>query len=335
MNDNRFTQLGNFADVKQGLATADNKYYIRKRKGVRGGYQILDESKLLTEQEISQLTDDEKLNGVNPEKYNGRCFLPYDKGGESDSGEGWLPNYYVPTQYFIDWSKTAVQRLKTATIADVKIGKGQSNKIKDGDEKKIASRFQNSDYYFCQGLTFSRTGQYAPTYRLNSASVFDTEGSSIFSGLISARAMLALLSSKFARYLIKGFVDHTVHAQVEDIKEFMIPLIDTEIVKKLELLVSKIIEQQKSDSKYPYHLHEQQEIDTIIYQIYGLSNEDIREIELWYCRRYSKLADAQGFLAEVNQKYADYLALCEQNLEQSTATVSSEIDNRVAALYGL
>ena len=57
MSDSRFSRLGSIADVKQGLATADNEYYLRKRVGVRGSYQILDESKLLTEQDIAQLTD--------------------------------------------------------------------------------------------------------------------------------------------------------------------------------------------------------------------------------------------------------------------------------------
>jgi len=339
MSDNKFSQLENIAEVKQGLATADNDYYICKRKGVRGSYSILDESKLLTEQEIAHLTDSEKLNGVEPEKYSGRYFLPYDKGGESDTGEGWLPNYYVPTQYFIDWSIKAVQRLRSATIADVKKRKGQIDKIKPGDIKKVASRFQNQDYYFREGLTFSRTGQYAPTYRLNSSSVFDTEGSSIISDKISAITMLALLSSKFARYLIKCFVDHTVHAQVDDIKEFIIPFIDREIIKKLDLFVSTIIEQQRINSKYSYHLHEQKEIDAIIYQLYGLNDEDIREVELWYCRRYYKLAEAQGLVTECSQKYADYLVLCEQGLEQPLAVLSSrqkqEIDESATVLYGL
>jgi phage regulator Rha-like protein len=223
----------------------------------------------------------------------------------------------VPTQYFIDWSKTAVQRLKTATIADVKQRKGQINKIKPDDSKKRAAVIRNPHYYFRQGITFSRTGQYAPTYRLNSASVFDTEGSSILSEKMSAFTMLALLISTLSRYIVKSFVNHTVHAQIEDIKEFIVPDIDQETVKKIELLVSKIIIQQKANPRYPYYLYEQKEINQIIYKLYGLTDEDIREIELWYCRRYNKLAEAQGLIAEVAQKYADYLTLCQQSVEES------------------
>ena len=42
----------------------------------------------------------------------GKYILPYDKGGESDTDSGWLPNYYVPTNYFIDWSCDAVNFYK-------------------------------------------------------------------------------------------------------------------------------------------------------------------------------------------------------------------------------
>lgn len=339
MNDKRFSRLGNIADVKQGLATGYNKHYIRKRKGVRGGYEILDESKLLTEKEISQLTDDEKLNGVDPKKYDGRCFLPYDKGGESDTDEGWLPNYYVPTQYFIDWSKTAVKRLRTATIADVKLDKGESNKIKHGDNTKRAAVIRNPQYYFHQGLTFSPTGIYSPTFRLGCGAIFGNKGSTIFFTEVDPKVILSILTSTLSRYLLKSYVSHTVETGEEVLTRLILPTLDTSTTKRLKDLAEQIIKKQKTNSQYPYHLYEQKEIDAIVYQLYGLSDEDIREIELWYCRRYSKLADAQGFTAEVKQKYDDYLTLCEQNLEQSTATLPStqkqEIDDRVAALYGL
>jgi len=158
--------LGGIADVKVGLQTGDNAYYLRKCAGARGSYQLLDGSKLLTEGQLANLTEKEKRNGINPKKYDGRHFVPYHKGGSSDADGGWLPSYYVPTQYFIDWSKDAVQSLQSSP----------------------AARFQNSGSYFSEGLTFSRTGVYAPTYRLNSSSVFDTEGSAIISDELEPRA---------------------------------------------------------------------------------------------------------------------------------------------------
>lgn len=310
MSDPRFQKLGDIADVKVGLQTGDNEYYLRKRPGVRGSYQILDESKLMTDEEIAGLSEDEKRNGVDPARYGGRHFVPYDKGGESDADEGWMPNYWVPTGYFIDWSRAAIHRLRTATIADVKRRKGEQERIRPSDEATRAAVIRNPQFYFRPGITFSRTGIYAPTYRLSCSSAFDTEGSVICSDVLEPKPMLGLLSSHLARFLIKTMIDHTVHAQVEDVKLIPLPRDFTrgaDLASKVESIVGK----QKLDSTYSYHFHEQREIDALIYELYGLEEHDIREVTLWYCRRYRTLAEAQGVLAEAREKYADHLAWCD------------------------
>jgi hypothetical protein len=53
---------------------------------------LIEEELLLQESEISSFSDDERLNGVNPDRYGGRRFVPFDKGGNSDARGGWLPN---------------------------------------------------------------------------------------------------------------------------------------------------------------------------------------------------------------------------------------------------
>ncbi len=294
MSEPSFTSVGTIADVVVGLQTGDNNYYIRKYPDARGSYIEIDKRKVLTEEEITNLTNDEKSNGIDPEKYSGRHFLPYDKGGESDAKGGWLPNYFVPTEYYIDWSTKAVERMKNDR----------------------SSRFQNSNHYFINGISFSRTGQYAPTFRFNSKSVFDTEGSSIDiqennQSRISHYILISYLCSKLARYFFKSFIDHTVHVQVDEIKTLPIPIsISTEINKEITSIVERIVNIQ-SINRIANYLHEQNEIDQIVYSVYGLTNDDIREIELWYCRRYPKLAEAQGVLAEVKTKYASHLQRCE------------------------
>lgn len=54
MSENQFERLGSKAEVRTGLQTGDNKYYIRKREGARGGYRIMDEATLLTEEEVAK-----------------------------------------------------------------------------------------------------------------------------------------------------------------------------------------------------------------------------------------------------------------------------------------
>ncbi len=294
MSDSRFVKLGTIADVKVGLQTGDNEYYIRKRQGARGGYQILDENLLLTEEEIAGLSEEEKQNGIDPDDYDGRCFVPYDKGGASDTEEGWLPNYYVPTQYFIDWSKDAVRKLKNDPRA----------------------RFQNSQFYFKPGITFSYTGFYAPNFRLNSCSVFDVGGSSCFNLTLPIPTSLAFLTSKVNRYIAKVFIDHTVNYQVDEFKELLLPRNNNDSFDELHSLVSAIIEKQKQNLRYQYQCFEQKRIDGLICNYFLSTTNEIREIELWYCRRYPRLAEAQGLIKEVKDKYADHLARCERILSK-------------------
>jgi len=111
-------------------------------------------------------------------------------------------------------------------------------------------------------------------------------------------------------------INHTVNFGVDDIKETPLISLEDTLRIKLRSLVNKIIEKQKGDPFYPYHLHEQREIDRLVYEMYGLNDEDIREVELWYCRRYPLLAEAQGVLAEVREKYAAHLARCEMILSK-------------------
>lgn len=316
MSDQRFQKLSDIADVKVGLQTGDNEYYLRKRTGSRGSYEILNESLLLTEEQVANLSEDEKQNGIDPQNYEGHHFIPYDKGGASDTEEGWLPNYYVPTGYFINWSQDAVHRLHTATIADVKERRGQQNQIRESDRTVRAAVIRNPSYYFRKGITFSDTGMYSPSFRQSCGSVFDQKGSVVIPHNAEHRdLLLGLLCSVWARYIYKVFVNHTVSSHVDSIKEFRC-LMNTTQEESIKQLVSSIIQSQKENPDYPYQSHEQKEIDSLVYQLYRLTEQDIQEIELWYCRRYTKLAEAQRVLAEVKGKYADHLARCQRILEK-------------------
>ncbi len=311
MSDPQFQKLGDIADVKVGLQTGDNEYYLRKREGVRGSYRILDESKLLADAEIAGLSEGEKRNGVDPARYGGRHFVPYDKGGESDAEGGWMPNYWVPTGYFLDWSRAAVNRLRTATLYDVKSEKGEWDKIKDGDEDRIASRFQNSQFYFRQGITFSWAGVYSPTFRYNAPTPFDHGSSTFFSDNIGQDESLGLCCSTWARYLMRQFINHTVNFGVDDVADTLVPRDLSAIAQRLGELVRQVADKQRQNGRYLYHQGEQREIDALIYELYGLEEDDIREVTLWYCRRYRALAEAQGVLAEAREKHADHLAWCD------------------------
>lgn len=290
MSNNYLTRFGDIGAAVHGISTGNNKKYVRQETGVTGSYPTIEDWMKMPLDEIGRLTDKEKISGINKDwKQLKGCFVPFDKGGESEAKEGWLPNYYVPTQYYINWAKGAISDMK----------------------KNIGARWFNQQYFFKRGLTFSISGIYAPTFRLNSAGVFEAKGSGIFCDNLSPELLLGLLCSKIARFQFKSFIKHTVDTSGDDINDFRFPMPDTEKSQQLEKLVKEIVNSQKKEAHYPYYLNEQKEIDDIVYQLYKLSAEDIREVELWYCRRYSTLAEAQGALTEVKNKYSEYLKLCE------------------------
>lgn len=288
-------RFGDIAEVKVGLQTGDNWAYLFQNPLVDGTYRNINEFDryLLTEKDLLEIATDEERRmkviefgihknrsevGFDPERwFEGRYIVPYDKGGESDTETGWLPNYYVPTDFFIDWSSWAVNRMKTLTAFE-RDGKGAD---------RICSRFQNIGYYFLEGITFSITGIYAPTFRVNNIGVFDVKGSFI-NPPFNLYSVIGILASRLNKLLSKVFIYNCVDMQVDAIKE--IPFYIEED-KRIENLVHQIINKQAKNLRYDYSSNEQKQIDQIVYSLYGLDAEDVKEVETWYSRRYPKLSE--------------------------------------------
>ena len=289
-------KLEQIAEAKQGLKTGDNDAYLFQNPDARGTYKNISEYHkfLLTEKDLIKFRNDSNLrmetidkgiskgNSTSKRYLRGAYIVPLDKGGESDADEGWMPNYYVPTDYFIDWSEWAVRRMKTLTIKE-RDGKG---------ENKVCSRFQNVDYFFREGITFSPTGIYAPSFRINSCAVFESKGSTIFvnQGIMRLNILIGLLASKLIKFLLKNYISHTVEAGEAAILAVNVPLSTNENIGHA---VDQIISKQKKDERYDYAANEQLEIDRLVYEAYGLNDKDIAEVENWYARRYPKLVRAR------------------------------------------
>lgn len=184
----------------------------------------------------------------------------------------------------VDWSKESVNLLKTQTIADRKLKEGK--KPKKGDDKKIASRFQGSEFYFNIGITFSPTGIYSPSFRISTGNVFESKGSCIFAKEYEIEEVLGLLASKFAKFVFKNYISHGVETGEGAIGEF----IYISCPESILILVKSIIRNQKENLNYDYMTNEQLKIDRLVYAMYNLNEKDIQEVENWYFRRYPKLA---------------------------------------------
>ena len=298
-NSVRLVKLGDIAEVKVGLQTGDNEAYLFQNPNARGSYRSIEDYSqyLLNETDLERIGSDQALrneviqSGISkddtrsPRYFGGRYIAPYDKGGESDSDEGWMPNYWVPTDYFIDWSEWAITRMKTLTLREKNLLQG-----KPGGNDRLTSRFQNEEYYFVRGLTWSDAGIYSPTFRLSGSGVFDVKGSRFVAPQNRLNPTLGLVCTKLAKMWIKAVENHSISTQSENIRDLIVP---AELNDRIGQLVDTIIQKQSADANYDYASNEQLEIDRLVYAAYGLNDADIKEVENWYARRYPKLAEAQ------------------------------------------
>jgi hypothetical protein len=320
----KVVKLGDIADVKQGLATGDNQAYLFQNPDARGNYRSIKDFKnyLLTEEDLDKIRNNENLRldvinkGISKDDpqsnryFEGRYIVPYDKGGESDSLGGWMPNYFVPTNYFIDWSEWSMSRMKNLTISQRIREYKENTSIKKSYETTTCAVFRNTERYFQYGITYSPTGIYSPTFRLGCGAVFGNKGSTIFTSFFDSENILGVLSSNIYRYLLKNYRAHTVESPEQGLFDTSIPLFNIGLEKTIKLLISK----QKENYDYDYASHEQLEIDKFVYEAYGLNAEDIEEVENWYARRYPKLSQAQKANLRQLGKSDDYLQLYEKSV---------------------
>lgn len=286
--DIEVVKLGDVGAAPHGISTGDNKKYVRSSLGTKGTYDTIEQWMILPKEKIYNLTEKEKQKGLDVDWTKLKeCFVPFEKGGESDSDGGWLPNYYVPTQYYINWGNGA--------IIDMKNNAG--------------FRWFNTQYFFKKGLTFSISGIYAPTFRLNSSGVFEAKGSGLFCDLYESEVLLGIFGSKIAKYIFKNFIKHSVDTSGDDIATFVLNIITTTFSSNIHEQVTNLINNQKSNPRYDYASHEQIKIDKLVYEAYGLNAEDVQEVENWYARRYPKLSAAQKANLRALGKSDDYLEL--------------------------
>jgi hypothetical protein len=323
-------RFGDVAEVRQGLATGDNQYYLYQNPAARGNYKDINLYRqfLLTETDLEHIRSSDTIRlkviehgihkthdepGFDTDRwFEGRYIAPYDKGGESDTDEGWLPNYYVPTSYFIDWSSEAVNRLKTLTTKE----RNLLNSVLGGDDR-LCSRFQNKEYYFLKGIDYSPTGIYSPTFRKNSDSIFCHKSSSIFiASQIKLEPTISILNSKMFRYLMKCFQSHTIETPEGKVIEACLPYKNIGFIQIIESIKSK----QSKNRFYNYLANEQKEIDRLVYELYGLNENDINEVETWFARRYPKLAT-----------YAYYKTPAEMKASATKEPLQAQVINLIKA----
>lgn len=288
-------KLKTYAQIKVGLQTGDNQNYLFQTPTKNLIYPMLSselQAFTLNHQELVQIQSNENLRqkiiyqgfSLDPksDRYlNGKWIVPYDKGEESDVNALWLPNYHVPTHYWLKWDEKSVQKLHQNQLARSSRERANGKYL---NTKKL-SYLRNMDFYFKSGISYSSVGTYAPSFRLGSGGIFGHTGPSIFCESIDQMTLLGLLCSKWIKFLLKNLINHTNATEISNLGELPI------ITKAPEIgeLVHTIIQKQQIDQMYPYMQFEQRLIDRLVYQIYQVQDSLINEVECWYQRRYPQL----------------------------------------------
>lgn len=207
-------------------------------------------------------------------------WFPYMKGGE-------VNRWYGNQEYVVNWEKDGYEI---------------KNFFKNG---YLASRPQNLEYCFLEGITYSFSSVNNLSVRyLPPGFIFDVAGSSIFPKKTNVFLLLGVLNSKISTFLINA-LNPTVSYQVGDIARIPYPsqLRYPELVGRVKKLVKECVELKKEYTRNdeisweffsPHHWkigiiemleHEKQlaifesEISETMYKLYNITQEDINQIE--------------------------------------------------------
>jgi len=294
------TLLGLISKGEQGLVTGNNSKYIGViTKSKKGKYQIQNSFR---EKLINYLGKDLSIEELddNPRKYYeiaekmkkeksepnlfGKTFLyktidinnvfsfanlSKETKQDGSQDECWVNYYkgnpegykwYVPYRTCINWTQQYVKELKEGKVTN--------------------SRWQGSNYFGSTGFGW------VDYFTKQIKAFFLEEG--IYSknivklhsinALITDKFLVGLLNSKFISYYVKNFITSTHTLQINDGRLIPIKVPDKIFAKKFENIVDKILEDKKENPNMDT-IKLEAEIDRMVYDLYGLTEEEIRIVE--------------------------------------------------------
>lgn len=231
---------------RQGLATADDDRFLARADDARVGAVGI----------ASALGDDERQSGIAASK---PYWVPFAKGG----GFG---EYWQPVETVIDWSRESVEEL------------WRRNAMPAGTPRR--PRFQNRDYYFRAGLTYSVVSSGRISVRLLPEGwIFGHKGSAIFmeDASESELFLLGYLNSALATYFLKKIVNTTATADVGYVEKLPYRRPTAEIEAAVVERVERIIDALQRDLEADV-MTLRDEIDEAIFDLFevGSSRDEVR-----------------------------------------------------------
>lgn len=239
------SRIRDVAEGRQGLITADDQRFLAR----------VDDPRVLAVGVATDLSDDERLNGV-PQ---GRPYwVPFAKG--EGFGEYWREPGIV-----IDWSRDSVEELR------------RRDRLPAGTPKR--PRFQNREFYFREGLTYTVVSKARLSVRLMPPGwIFSDKGSAIFPGEgTDPMFLLGYLNSMLATYFMKKMVNTTTTAHLGYIEKLPYRRPDEHTEAAVAERTARIVELLRTDPGADTEAI-RAEIDERIFDLFeiGESREHVR-----------------------------------------------------------
>jgi len=271
VNSFNISEIKNIEDVRCFL-TEKNEYEIRElfdRLKIKYGRDIFGQGylfRIVSHDEIADvnsLSEKEKKYGIEGNK----TYVPYDKGDKE--GNRW----YLKTPYYIDWSKRNVKFF-------------YKNSGKKGQGMPVV---RNPDFYFREGFCWTDVNSTYLKSRLKENGIYDVLSMSLFSMVDSIPDwyFVFIINSKFISEYVDDFINSTSHFQINDARQLPIIIPDNNKLIEFENIFNRAYEVKKKQfdgaftkKEAEYHLEKIQKIvDKMVYQLYGLTDEEIAVVE--------------------------------------------------------
>jgi hypothetical protein len=239
------------ADGRQGLATADDQRFLASIGDPVPGIPTV----IATDDLAGDLTQEERTSGIRDNKPH---WVPFAKG------EGFSP-YMREPRIAIDWSREAVAELRRRAATP--------------PGTRHRPRFQNSSFYFKQGLTYPDVGNRPLSARLLSDNwIFSHKGSAIFARPGENELfLLGYLNASLATYFMKKLVNTTATASLGYIEKLPYrppdPETEKSVVDRVERIIAALKENPDADIQSL-----RDEIDDLIFDLFEIraSRDEIR-----------------------------------------------------------
>jgi tRNA1(Val) A37 N6-methylase TrmN6 len=226
-------RMSDIAYCVTGIYSGNDKEYI---KVLNHSIKNSKNYEIITSKEINDNRNND-LNGINGPSH----YIPIIKGGNT--------KYLKDNIWFINWSVKAVEYYK-------------SNK---------KSRFQNSQFYFKQGIAVPMVGSNCVSASLLNNRLFDQSIVGIFPKEKKyVLFLLGFFNTSICLKLLRA-INPTANNSANYIKKIPIIIPDDSILNHINYLVNSIISIKKTNGNYDFL---EDELENIFYRIYFETNND-------------------------------------------------------------